>query len=114
MGECTTSAPGVAQAVQETGRIGKVFTVGVGTPKSMLPFLKNKSSSASALWDVQNLGYLTAWTGYQLAKGKPLQPTNRVSANLPAVNYGVMGGIPTMLLGPPLILTAANDGKYNY
>jgi rhamnose transport system substrate-binding protein len=114
VGECTTSAPGVAQAVAETGNIGKIFTVGVGTPNSMAPFLKNKSSSASVLWDVQNLGYVTAWTGYQLATNHPLQPTNNVSSSLPAVQYGVMDGIPTMLLGPPLILTADNVGQYNY
>jgi rhamnose transport system substrate-binding protein len=114
VGECTTSAPGVAQAVQETGKIGKVFTVGVGTPKSMLPFLTNGSSSASVLWDVQALGYLTAWTGYELATGHQLQPVNHVSASLPAVQEGVMDGVPTVLLGPPLILTKANDGQYDY
>jgi rhamnose transport system substrate-binding protein len=114
VGECTTSAPGVAQAVQETGNIGKIFTVGVGTPNSMAPFLKNRSSSASVLWDVQNLGYLTAWTGYQLATNQPLQATNNVSPSLPSVQYGVLDGVPTMLLGPPLILTADNVGQYNY
>jgi rhamnose transport system substrate-binding protein len=114
VGECTTSAPGVAQAVQETGKIGKVFTVGVGTPKSMLPYLKNGSSSASVLWDVQALGYLTAWTGYELATGHALQPVNHVSSSLPAVKQGVMDGVPTVLLGPPLILTKANDGQYDY
>lgn len=114
VGECTTSAPGVAQAVEETGNIGKIFTVGVGTPKSMAPFLKDKSSSASVLWDVQNLGYLTAWTGYQFATNHPLQPTNDVSSSLPAVKYGVMDNVPTMLEGSPLILTATNVGQYNY
>ncbi|MFJ2829375.1 autoinducer 2 ABC transporter substrate-binding protein [Streptomyces sp. NPDC087263] len=114
VGECTTSAPGVAQAVQETGKIGKVFTVGVGTPKSMQPFLNDGSSSASVLWDVQALGYLTAWTGYELATGKTLQPVNHVSDSLPAVKEGVMEGVPTVLLGPPLILTKANVGQYDY
>ncbi len=35
VGECTSSAPGVAQAVQDANKIGKVFTVGLGTPQSM-------------------------------------------------------------------------------
>lgn len=114
VGECTTSAPGVAQAVQETGNTGKIFTVGVGTPQSMLPFLKNGSSSASILWNVENLGYLTAWTEYQLAKGKTLPPVSNVSPSMPAVKYSVMDGVPTMLLGDPLILTTKNAGQYNY
>src|SRR3954462_4767053 len=70
VGECTSSAPGVAQAVRDAGKIGKVFSVGLGTPQSMLPYLEDGSSSASILWNVENLGYLTAWTGVQLAKGE--------------------------------------------
>ena len=40
------SAPGVAQAVRDAGKIGKVFTVGLGTPQSMKPYLNDGSSSA--------------------------------------------------------------------
>jgi rhamnose transport system substrate-binding protein len=76
VGECTSSAPGVAQAVKDAGKIGKVFTVGLGTPQSMKPYLADKSSSASILWDVENLGFLTAWAGAQLAEGKQFAATN--------------------------------------
>ena len=82
VGECTSSAPGVAQAVRDAGKIGQVFTVGLGTPQSMKPYLADGSSSAAILWDVENLGYLTAWTGAQLAEGKPFAATNNVSAEL--------------------------------
>ena len=34
VGDCTSAGPGVAQAVQDAGKIGKVFTVGMGTPQS--------------------------------------------------------------------------------
>ena len=47
VGECTSSAPGVAQAVQDAGKIGQVFTVGLGTPQSMKPYLADGSSSAA-------------------------------------------------------------------
>ena len=42
VGDCTSSAPGVAQAVKDAGKIGKVFTVGLGTPKSMTPYLTGR------------------------------------------------------------------------
>src|SRR3954467_528984 len=112
VGECTSSAPGVAQAVRDAGKIGKVFTVGLGTPQSMLPYLEDGSSSASILWDVENLGYLTAWTGAQLASGKELQPTNKVNADMTDVAYD--SGSKVLLLGPPLIITKDNAGKFNY
>jgi rhamnose transport system substrate-binding protein len=112
VGECTSSAPGVAQAVRDAGKIGKVFSVGLGTPKSMLPYLTDGSSSASVLWDVENLGYLTAWTGVQLASGAQLQPTNHVSDKLPAVTYD--SSTKVLLLGPPLVITKDNAANYNY
>jgi rhamnose transport system substrate-binding protein len=112
VGECTSSAPGVAQAVRDAGRIGKVFTVGLGTPQSMKPYLVDKSSSASILWDVQNLGYLTAWAGGQLAAGKQFAATNNVSAAMPKIAYD--SASKTLLLGPPLTITTANVNNFNY
>src|SRR3954467_13533547 len=112
VGECTSSAPGVAQAVRDAGKIGKVFTVGLGTPQSMLPYLEDGSSSASILWDVENLGYLTAWAGVQLAGGKDFQSTNDVNADMSDVSYDSSSKV--LLLGPPLTITKDNAGQYSY
>lgn len=112
IGQCTSSAPGVAQAVRDAGKIGKVFTVGVGTPKSMVPYLTDGSSSGSILWDVQNLGYLTAWAGMQMKENKPFQATNDVSSVIKGVKWD--SKTKELLLGPPLVLTKANVKKYNY
>jgi rhamnose transport system substrate-binding protein len=112
VGECTSSAPGVAQAVKNAGKIGKVSTVGLGTPQSMKPYLTSGASSASVLWDVQNLGYLTAWAGLQLAEGKSFSATNHVSSKMPSVSWDAASK--TLLLGKPLIITKSNVGNYNY
>jgi rhamnose transport system substrate-binding protein len=112
VGECTSSAPGVAQAVRDAGLIGKVFTDGLGTPQSMKPYLADGSSSASILWDVQNLGYLTAWAGEQLALGKTPAATNHVSAKLPAVKYDAATKV--LLLGPALAIVKGNVDQFNY
>jgi len=112
VGECTSSAPGVAQAVADAGRIGEVFTVGLGTPQSMLPYLEDGSSSASILWDVEALGYLTGWAGMQLAEGNELEASNDVSDTLTGVEYDA--DTQTLLLGPPTAFTAENAGDYDY
>ena len=112
VGECTSSAPGVAQAIRDAGKIGKVFSVGLGTPQSMEPYLTDGSSSASILWDVENLGYLTAWTGVQLADGKELQATNDVSSDITGVTFDPSSKV--LLLGPPLTITKDNAGDYDY
>ncbi|BEL07668.1 autoinducer 2 ABC transporter substrate-binding protein [Actinoplanes sichuanensis] len=112
VGECTSSAPGVAQAVKDAGKIGKVFTVGLGTPQAMKPYLQDKSSTAAILWDVENLGYLTAWAGAQIAQGKPFAATNNVSSDLSAVAYTEANKM--LLLGPALAITDKNVDQFNY
>ena len=112
VGECTSSAPGVAQAVRDAGKIGQVSTVGLGTPQSMLPYLEDGSSSASILWDVEHLGYLTAWAGVQLAQGNQFQATNDVSDDITGVTYDDQTKV--LLLGPPLRITKENAADYDY
>ncbi|AQP50087.1 autoinducer 2 ABC transporter substrate-binding protein [Tessaracoccus flavescens] len=112
IGQCTTSAPGVAQAVRDAGKIGQVFTVGVGTPQAMLPYLEDGSSSGSILWDVENLGYLTAWAGAQLFQGKAFEATNQVSDKIKDVEF--RDDTKELILGPPLVLTKDNAGQFNY
>ena len=112
VGECTSSAPGVAQAVRDAGKIDQVFTVGLGTPQSMLPYLEDGSSSASILWDVENLGYLTAWAGVQLASGEGFEATNQVNDELSEVAFDETSKM--LLLGPALRITAENAGQFNY
>ncbi|WP_205844049.1 autoinducer 2 ABC transporter substrate-binding protein [Nakamurella deserti] len=112
VGECTSSAPGVAEAVRNADKIGTVFTVGLGTPQSMKDYLADGSSSASILWNVENLGYLTAWAGLQLAEGTAFAATNEVSTDLPAVEYDE--STKTLLLGPALAITAENVDQFDY
>ncbi|MFC7404278.1 autoinducer 2 ABC transporter substrate-binding protein [Georgenia alba] len=112
VGQCTTSAPGVAQAVRDAGRIGEVFTVGVGTPQSMVPYLEDGSSSGSILWDVEHLGYLTAWAGVQLARGEEFQAENDVSEDITGVTFDEE--TKELLLGPPLVLTEENASDFDY
>jgi rhamnose transport system substrate-binding protein len=112
VGECTSSAPGVAQAVRDAGKTGQVFTVGLGTPQSMKPYLDDGSSSAAILWDVENLGFLTAWAGAQLAQYAAFAATNNVSSELPSVAYDT--ATKTLLLGPALAITKDNVDQFNY
>ncbi|SDS40067.1 monosaccharide ABC transporter substrate-binding protein, CUT2 family [Nocardioides scoriae] len=112
VGECTSSAPGVAQAVKDADKIGKVFTVGLGTPQSMKPYLADKSSSASILWNVEDLGYLTAWAGQRAAAGDGFEPDDALKKKLPDVTWD--DSTKTLLLGPPLKITSDNVDEFDY
>lgn len=112
VGECSTSAPGIAKAVRAAQKISRVYTVGAGTPQAIKPYLEDGSCSTSVLWNVESLGYLTAWAAKQLADGKPLTDTNKVSSELPAVRFDRANQ--TLLLGDPLLITTANVDQFKY
>ena len=113
LGVCSTAGPGVAQAVDNAGKTGKVFTVGMGTPNDMKKYLNDGSASAGVLWDAKALGCLTAWAGQQLAQGQQFQPTQKVDAcSLDAVTYDSSTKI--LLMGKPLTYTKENVGDYNF
>jgi rhamnose transport system substrate-binding protein len=112
IGQCTSSAPAVAKAVRENGTIGKVFTVGLGTPQGMKDYLADGSSSTSVLWDVERLGYLTAWAGLKVSKGEDLSATNELSDEVPDAQWFPEDRM--LLLGDPLLITKDNAGDYDY
>ena len=112
IGQCTTATPGIAQAVRDQQKIGQVYTVGTGTPQTMKPYLTDGSCTMTVLWNVESLGYLTAWTAEQLATGTALKPSNNVSPELPAVRYDAAAR--TVLLGDPLLITPDNVDQFKY
>lgn len=111
IGECTTSAPGVAQAITETGKIGKVFATGLGTPTVMAPFIKSGAEAKVVLWDPTKLGYLTVWAAKYLLDDHKFKPGNvKVGGPVGTVKYYAKNQ--ELRLGPPLVFTKANIDKY--
>jgi rhamnose transport system substrate-binding protein len=111
IGQCSVSAPGVAQAVTELNRIGKVFTTGISTPGSMKQYIKSGAAAKVVLWDVVKLGYLTVWAGQQLVEGK----TFSAETDVPTVGKVKFDEAKKQLiLGPPLVFTKENVDQYNF
>lgn len=111
IGQCSVSAPGVAQAVTELDKVGKVFTTGVSTPSSMKEYIKSGAQAKTVLWDVNKLGFLTVWAGQQLAQGKTFQPTNQVPG-IGEVKYDAAKK--SLILGPPMVFDADNVDQYSF
>jgi rhamnose transport system substrate-binding protein len=112
VGECTTSAPGVAQAITEMHKIGKVFATGLGTPTVMAPFIKSGAEAKVVLWDPVNLGYLTVWAAKYLLDGHTFKPGQyKVGGSVGTVTYYAKSQ--ELRLGPPTTFTKANIAKYD-
>ena len=78
----------------------------------MKPYLADGSSSAAILWDVEKLGYLTAWAGNQLATDGSLEPDAALKEEVPDASYDAASK--TLLLGPALRITSENVDQFNY
>jgi len=61
--------PGVARAVRDAGRAGKMAVVGNSTPNTMREFLKDGTVKAVLLWNAPDHGYLTVYSARQLLTG---------------------------------------------
>ncbi len=108
----STTVPGVAKAVQDTGNTGKIAVIGYGSPNTVRPFVKSGVMKESILWDPRALGYLNVWAGIQLLENKPFQATNTVPGFPNPIQYFPDKKI--LLLGPPLVIDASNVDNYNF
>lgn len=111
IGECSTSAPAVAEAVTQMHKIGRIAATGISVPSLMRKYVKNGAVKSFVLWDPVKLGYLTVWAGQQLVLGKPFKPVNQVPT-IGAVKYLAADKI--LLLGPPTVFDASNVDKYEF
>jgi len=108
----STAVPGVAQAVKNSGKGGKIAVTGFGSPQTAAPFLKDGTMTSTVLWDVPKLGALTVWAMKQLVDGKEIQASNTIAGFDQPIQYDA--ATKTLLLGDPMVFTKANVDNYNY
>lgn len=108
----STTCPGVAQAIETAGKIGKVIGTGYCSPDTARAYLKSGSFGFSVLWDPEKLGYLTVWAGKQLIDGKSFSAENSVPGLDQKVAYDAKTGV--LLLGAPAVFTAQNVDQFHF
>jgi rhamnose transport system substrate-binding protein len=106
IGVASTNVPGLAEAVQEAGKVGKIAVTGETDPNTIRPAIESGVVKAVVLWNPTYLGYLTYWGVLQLLEHHPLKAEN-VVPGLPG-KYAYYAKTKTLLLGPPLIITKKN------
>ncbi len=119
-----TALPSMAQAAEDLGMAGKVAITGFSTPNVMKPYVKRGTVKAFGLWDVKQMGALTAYVEYLLAQGKSLkvgdtinvpdignvtiQPNTIQGYSYTSSNSGII------LLPQRVIFTKDNIDNYNF
>ena len=112
IGVASTTCPGVGQAIETAGKIGKVIGTGYCSPNTARAYLKSGSFGYSVLWDPKELGYLTVWAGKQLIDAKEIPATTTPEGMSHPVTYDAKTGV--LLLGEPAVFTAQNIDNYKF
>ena len=108
----STTCPGVGQAIETAGKIGKVIGTGYCSPNTARAYLKSGAMGFTVLWDPAALGYLTVWAGKQLIDGKPFAAENTVPGMAHPVSFDAKTGV--LLLGEPAVFTAENVDQFKF
>jgi rhamnose transport system substrate-binding protein len=102
-GITSVSLPGVAEAVVQAGKTGKVFVTGLSLPSTVRAYVKYGTIPKFVLWNPADLGYLTVHVAHRLAQG-PLQPGHYSFGRLKDVKVTDN----EVLLGPPMTFDKSN------
>lgn len=108
----SSDVPGVARAVEQAGKAGQVKVIGYASPNTIRPYIKNGVMAASILWDPEALGYLTFWSGKEIAEGRQLAPENTVPGFAEKIKYFADERI--LLLGDPLVIDRNNVDDFDF
>jgi len=108
----SSTCPGVGQAIETAGKIGKVIGAGYCSPNTARAYIKSGAMPFTVLWDPAALGYLTVWAGKQLIDGVAFKPSNTVPGMDKPVTYDAKTGI--LLLGDPTVFTAKNVDEFKF
>jgi rhamnose transport system substrate-binding protein len=109
----SVALPIAASVLERRKLVGKVALTGLALPSQMRKYIKNGTVKSVGLWDVQALGYLTAYAAYQVATGKIKgEPGDKFTA-------GKLGEYTVtedrqVVLGPLLLFTKENIDKYQF
>ena len=112
LGMASTTCPGIAQAVEAAGAIGKVISAGYCSPNTARDYIKSGAMPFSVLWNPADLGYLTVWVADYLVDGNEVTGDLTVPGLSSPVKYLPENQI--LLLGPPSVFTAENVDDFDF
>ena len=99
--------------LEDTGNAGKVQLTGLGTPNSLKAYVHDGTIKEFALWNVQNLGYLTYYVAAKLVSNE-LTGAPGETFSVPTLGDYTIGPSSTIVLGPPQVFDATNIDQFDF
>jgi ABC-type sugar transport system substrate-binding protein len=112
IGIASTTCPGIAQAVEASGKSGSIVATGYCSPNTVRDYVKSGAMTYSVLWNPSDLGYLTVWAAKELSEGRKFEDKVRVEGLKNEVTW--LPAEKILLLGPPMVFTAENIDQFKF
>ena len=109
----TVGIAAAARYLSDSPYKGKVKLTGLGFPNELREYVKNGTIDAFALWDVEALGYLAAYTAKALVDGD-IKGDEGDSFKAGKLGDFEVGADKTVLLGDPTVFDAKNIDEYDF
>lgn len=109
----TVGVAAAARYLSTSAFKGKVALTGLGTPNQMREYVKDGTVTSFALWNPEDLGYLSAYAAQALIKG---DITGKEGDSFKAGKLGEfkVGADGVVLLGDPFVFTKDNIDTFNF
>jgi rhamnose transport system substrate-binding protein len=102
-----------AKVLEDTGSAGTVALTGLGTPNSLKAYVHDGTIKEFALWNVENLGYLTYYVAAKLVSGE-ISGAPGQKFSVPNLGDYTIGDNSVVVLGPPQVFTADNIDQFDF
>jgi rhamnose transport system substrate-binding protein len=102
-----------AKVLEDTGSAGQVQLTGLGTPNSLKAYVHDGTVKEFALWNVENLGYLTYYVAAKLVSGQ-ITGAPGETFSVPTLGDYTIGDKSVVVLGPPQVFTADNIDQFDF
>jgi rhamnose transport system substrate-binding protein len=102
-----------AKVLEDTGSAGTVQLTGLGTPNSLKAYVHDGTIKEFALWNVENLGYLTYYVAAKLVSGQ-LTGAPGETFSVPQLGDYTIGDKSVVVLGPPQVFNSDNIDQFDF
>jgi len=114
IGECSTSAPGVAEAVSQAGKTGTIVATGISVPSMMSKYVKDGTVKTFVLWNPVDLGYLTVWAAKYLLDHNKFADGKSYTVKGIDTKPTYLAKDKMLVLGPPKVFDASNVDNFSF
>ncbi|MBE1515062.1 rhamnose ABC transporter substrate-binding protein [Nesterenkonia halotolerans] len=109
----TVGIAAAARYISDSDYAGEVAVTGLGTPNQMREYVEDGTVEAFALWNPEDLGYLSAWAANALASGE-IEGEEGDTFEAGRLGEYTVGADGEVVLGEPFVFNSENIGDFDF